>query len=342
MYVEPTCRQRDDLSVKANLARLNLPHPEAVFEMSFFREQPQPFYALAKELYPGHYRPTLSHTFVKLLAERNLLRMCFTQNIDTLERRAGVPEDKIIEAHGSFATQRCIECRKPFDSKMMRELVHSGKIPKCEDCGGLVKPDIVFFGESLPVAFGKAVPLLREADLLIVMGTSLTVHPFASLANRVNSDCPRVLINLERAGNIGSQIDDIVLLGQCDDIVRELCKELGWEEELTKEWEVTAASVLTDVEGLGEPGEIKHEKAEDVVDRLAVEISEALHINSQEGHEDKEGEIQIAETSDKAGVQGGNNGDNGESSTTPEQPHANLERLPEQKGTPRISCSPPI
>ncbi|KAH0585859.1 hypothetical protein H2248_007145 [Termitomyces sp. 'cryptogamus'] len=82
----------------SNLAKLKLPRPEAVFEINFFRHNPVPFYTLAAELYPDSFRPTPTHSFVKLLATHNLLHMCFSQNIDTLERRAGVSADKIVEA----------------------------------------------------------------------------------------------------------------------------------------------------------------------------------------------------------------------------------------------------
>lgn len=115
-------------------------------------------YTLASELYPGSFRPTPTHSFIKLLSTHDLLYMCFTQNIDTLERRAGVPSNKIIEAHGSFATQRCIDCHDPYPDEAIRECVLSPRaegekprIPICErkGCGGLVKPDIVFFGEGV-------------------------------------------------------------------------------------------------------------------------------------------------------------------------------------------------
>jgi len=112
-----------------------------------------PVYALAKELYPGKYRPTVSHAFVSLLADKNRLGMCFTQNIDTLERRAGVPAQKVVEAHGSFATQRCIDCDKEYDGAKMKKAVFDGAIPRCERCNGLVKPDIVFFGEAVRLHF---------------------------------------------------------------------------------------------------------------------------------------------------------------------------------------------
>ncbi len=108
-------------------------------------------YTLAQELYPGKFRPTITHSFIKLLATKSLLHTCFTQNIDTLERRAGIPAHKIIEAHGSFAKQRCIRCKIEFDDDMMKEHVLLGKVPKCETCGGYVKPDIVFFGEDVRI-----------------------------------------------------------------------------------------------------------------------------------------------------------------------------------------------
>lgn len=79
-----------------------------------------------------------------------------------------------------------------------------------------------------------------------MIGTSLSVQPFASLADMVGPSCPRVLINLERVGDFGSRSDDVVLLGKCDDIVRDICRELGWEAELDALWQATEASVLTE------------------------------------------------------------------------------------------------
>lgn len=99
---------------------------------------------------------------------------------------------------------------------------------------------------QLPENFIRAVPNLRKADLLIVMGTSLTVQPFASLAERVDESCPRVLINLDHVGSFGSRSDDVALLGKCDEVVKDLCKELGWEDELNKLWDETEASVVAD------------------------------------------------------------------------------------------------
>ena len=119
--------------------------------------EPALVYTLARELYPGNFRPTLTHTFVKLLADHALLDTCFTQNIDTLERQAGVPAHRIVEAHGSFADQHCIQCSRAFDGAKMKAAIEQAEIVRCGECGGLVKPDIVFFGESVS-DFGHSRP----------------------------------------------------------------------------------------------------------------------------------------------------------------------------------------
>ncbi|KAI7633997.1 NAD-dependent protein deacetylase, partial [Hortaea werneckii] len=163
-----------DTGLYANLARLNLPYAEAVFDIGYFRENPEPFYTLAHELYPGKYRPTITHSFIKLLQDKGMLLKLFTQNIDCLEREAGVSDDKIVEAHGSFARQSCIECGKSYPEDEIKKHIDSKEIPRCHSCKGLVKPEIVFFGEQLPAAFFQNRMLPSQADLCIVMGTSLT------------------------------------------------------------------------------------------------------------------------------------------------------------------------
>lgn len=259
----------------ANLARLNLPHAEAVFDISYFREKPEPFYVLARELYPGKFHPTISHAFIALLAKKDMLRMLFTQNIDCLERAAGVPADQIVEAHGSFATQRCIECKKEYPDGKMKEHVLAGEVPHCEGCDGLVKPDIVFFGEALPKAFGNNAYQANIADLVLVIGTSLSVYPFASLPGMVPKDKPRVLFNMERVGDIGTRPDDVLVLGKCDDGIRRLADELGWREELENLW--------VDIVGKKEVARQKaaskrlEEEVEDEVAKLAEGVESVLN-----------------------------------------------------------------
>jgi NAD-dependent deacetylase sirtuin 2 len=241
----------------SNLAKYDLPHPTAVFELDFFRSNPEPFYLLAAELYPGRYPPTPTHHFVKLLHDKGLLLRCFTQNIDSLEAAAGVPADKIVAAHGNFDSARCLSGHAACVSEVKKH-VDRGEVMRCarDDCDALVKPDIVFFGENLPERFGeKAHSDFPKCDLLVVAGTSLAVHPFAGLVNHPGEDVPRLLVNRERVGEadarvramaalvghtagLGFDFDsetnrrDALFLGDCDDGFRELARLLGWDAEL--------------------------------------------------------------------------------------------------------------
>jgi NAD-dependent histone deacetylase SIR2 len=276
----------------ANLARLNLPYAEAVFSIEYFRENPDPFYTLAHELYPGKYRPTITHSFIYLLHKKGLLLKHFTQNIDCLDREAGVPGDKVIEAHGSFATQRCIDCKTTYPDDKMREHVAEKKIPRCVrgECNGLVKPDIVFFGEALPTEFFMNRNLVTEADLVIVLGTSLTVQPFASLPSMAGAAVPRLLINLEQVGGLGSRPDDVLLLEDCDNGVRRLADALGWRDELEELWAYTgmrfgAEPPVTTANAEGGAERTADEKLQDEVDKLTKEIDETLKLNKD--HDDK-------------------------------------------------------
>ncbi|KAK2609158.1 Sir2 histone deacetylase Hst2 [Conoideocrella luteorostrata] len=275
-----------------NLARLNLPYAEAVFDISYFRQHPEPFYVLAQELYPGKFYPTVSHAFIALLARKGLLQMLFTQNIDCLERSAGVPAEKIIEAHGSFATQRCIECKTEFPDDEMKDHVFGGIVPHCNqpDCNGTVKPDIVFFGEDLPKAFGDNSYQTAMADVVLILGTSLTVYPFAGLPEMAQAKKPRVLFNMERVGNIGNRADDVIELGSCDEGIRKLADELGWRDELESSWREVVGDEEADrqLRSAKERGE----EIEDEVHKLTQGVESALKFDDSDS---EDGESAIPE-----------------------------------------------
>lgn len=258
----------------ANLARLNLPYAEAVFDISYFRQNPEPFYTLAHELYPGKFRPTITHSFIRLLHDKGLLLKLFTQNIDCLERAAGIPDNAIVEAHGSFARQSCIDCKKSYPDDDIREHVASKTIPRCYDCKGLVKPEIVFFGEALPSSFFDSRSLLYDADLVIILGSSLSVQPFASLPGLLPDGKPRVLINLGAAGGIGSRADDVLLMGDCDEEVRAIAKGCGWLDELEALWAKTELKTTTELA----QHKSKDEALEDEINKLTKEVDETLHL----------------------------------------------------------------
>jgi NAD-dependent deacetylase sirtuin 2 len=228
-----------------NLEEYGLPHAEAIFDLDFFRENPAPFYRLCKELWPGRYRPTPAHAFIRLLADKGKLRRCFTQNIDSLESTAGIPADRIVAAHGNFDSASTIppdHAPVPIDEvKVAAEGGPEAWASLNAKHGGLIKPDIVFFGENLPRRFFKLSSAdLPQCDLLLVLGTSLVVQPFASLVTQTAQGAPRVLINRERVGEGGWRgfdfdapgTTDLHFQGDCDDGVRELARLAGWGAEL--------------------------------------------------------------------------------------------------------------
>ncbi|RKO91243.1 DHS-like NAD/FAD-binding domain-containing protein [Blyttiomyces helicus] len=159
---------------------------------------------------PGKFSPTTCHYF--------LLRQ-YTQNIDTLERLAGIDPDLIIETHGSFATARCVGCptnpsraaphksssdgcRRTYPTSWMQPYIDASSVPRCESCTGLVKPDIVFFGEGLPARFHD-------------------------LAQRVFDKCDLLVV----IGDVQKLCRDAVFKGGCDEGVVKLAELLGWRQE---------------------------------------------------------------------------------------------------------------
>eukprot|EP00927_Polykrikos_kofoidii_P056188 TRINITY_DN50357_c0_g1_i1.p1 TRINITY_DN50357_c0_g1~~TRINITY_DN50357_c0_g1_i1.p1 ORF type:complete len:331 (+),score=40.66 TRINITY_DN50357_c0_g1_i1:87-995(+) len=221
-----------------NLQKYNLPFPEAIFELDFFRKNQQPFYTLCKELWPGNFKPTKAHFFLSLLHRKRMLRRCFTQNIDSLEALAGLPKELIVAAHGNFDSASCVGTGRKVPPEEVRQAMFDG-VSACKELnakyGGLVKPDIVFFGENLPKRFFTlSEEDFPQCDLLIVIGTSLQVHPFASLVGKVGATVPRLLINMERAGDFRfdePNMIDVFFQGDCDTGVQELVRLLGWEAE---------------------------------------------------------------------------------------------------------------
>ena len=234
----------------SSLAKYRLPAPECVFDIEFFRNDPRPFYDLARKLYPGKHRPTPTHFFVRLLHERGLLLRNWTQNIDMLERLAGIPEKAVVEAHGSFGGARCSGCGREGDPVMVRRRIEEKKEPQCRKCGGHLKPDITFFGEPLPQRVAQLSKTdFKRCDLLVVAGTSLAVQPVAGFIQKIPRSTPRLLCNRTVVGskemndNCDSLTDgflfgrpdnyrDVLQLGDCDDTVRRLAAMLGWTEDL--------------------------------------------------------------------------------------------------------------
>ncbi|KAJ8359899.1 hypothetical protein SKAU_G00164240 [Synaphobranchus kaupii] len=228
----PDFRSRDGIYARLAKDFPDLPDPQAMFDIEYFRRDPRPFFKFAKEIYPGQFQPSPCHKFISMLDKEGKLLRNYTQNIDTLEQVAGVR--RIIQCHGSFATASCLICKYKVDCEAIREDIFNQVglkvVPHCPRCPpdfplAIMKPDIVFFGENLPEQFHRAMKRDKdEVDLLIVIGSSLKVRPVALIPSSIPHDVPQILINREQLSHLNF---DVELLGDCDVIINELCHRLG-------------------------------------------------------------------------------------------------------------------
>ena len=150
---------------------------EYLLSSECFFKHPDLFYDYYKKNFNClKYEPNDTHRLLKLLEDKHKLKAIITQNIDGLHTKAG--SKTIYEVHGTIYKNHCLECQKEYDAKY---IFSSIGIPKCP-CGGIIKPDVVLYGESLPEeAFNNGLKAISKSDMLIVMGSSLTVYPASSM-----------------------------------------------------------------------------------------------------------------------------------------------------------------
>ncbi|KAG0024446.1 NAD-dependent histone deacetylase sir2 [Podila clonocystis] len=249
---------RSPNGIYSRLSEFELDEPQQMFDLEFFRERPEIFYSFAREIFPSNFTPSPSHYFIKLIEDQGRLLRNYTQNIDTLEQKAGI--QNVLQCHGSFATASCIRCGTQVKGDDIKDSIFKQEVAYCKSCKtpspppkakskskkrysssdedeseeededrlkGLMKPDIVFFGEKLPNAFDKSLKEDREqVDLLIVMGSSLKVAPVSDIMHSLPNSVPQILINRTPITHMDF---DVQLLGDCDIIVAELCRMVGWE-----------------------------------------------------------------------------------------------------------------
>ena len=207
-------------------------HAEEVFHIENYQCDPIPFYTLCTDMFDLDFRkiePTSTHYFIKRLSERGKLLRCYSQNIDGLEKKAGLREvDELIQCHGNLDSIECSECQARSGvnadnwSMHVKEFVQlnikdPSRIPsnlKCEKCGGFLKPSVVMFGEQLPPDFFRRIQNdIRRCDLVLIIGTSLTVFPFASIPQLVHPNVPQYVIS--RGVKSGHKYID----ADCDEIL---------------------------------------------------------------------------------------------------------------------------
>jgi NAD-dependent deacetylase len=173
------------------------PDSARMFDLDLFMKDPAFFYAKAGELvYSLHTcRPSLVHTALSKMEKVGFIQSVVTQNIDMLHQKAG--SKRVLELHGSPEVHTCMGCRKRFSYKQVSLKAEIGLPFYCTECGEPVKPDITFFGEALPEkVFSQAQEDILSSDLLLVLGTSLTVYPSAALPDiAYRNGCKVVVVN---------------------------------------------------------------------------------------------------------------------------------------------------
>lgn len=189
--------------------------PETILSIDFFEENPEEYYRFhCEKLVIDGVEPNITHLKLAELEKRGVLSAVVTQNIDGLHQRAG--SKTVLELHGSILRAYCSRCRKPYNAD---EINHGTGVPRCS-CGGVVRPDIVMYGEALDQdILQRSIRFIRNADMLIVGGTSLNVYPAAGLINYYRGN-RLVLIN--RSATPYDEYANLVIHAKLGEVFREL------------------------------------------------------------------------------------------------------------------------
>ena len=214
--------------------KYNLSSPEEFFLKQTFLEKPQYFYEFTKLFDLSKINSTITHKFMKFFVDKNIVKYIYTQNIDGLEIKAKIPNDKLIFAHGNFYNGHCAKCNKEIDIQKINEGIEKGEIYYCPECKGPCKPNVVFYGESLPQRFFEKLQECKDVDLIIIMGTSLKVQPFASIPYLTNPKADILVINMENVGGYDFHrlySNSLIIEGKTDESVIKLLNDCNMIDE---------------------------------------------------------------------------------------------------------------
>ena len=169
--------------------------PETILSHTFFMRKPEEFFRFYRnKMIFKDAEPNKAHLALAKLEAQGKLKAVITQNIDGLHQKAGNKE--VLELHGSVLRNRCMQCHQFFS---LEDILARDGVPHC-DCGGIIKPEVVLYEEGLDsYLLEKAVSYIRNADMLIIGGTSLAVYPAAGLIDYYQGD-RLVLINRDSTG----------------------------------------------------------------------------------------------------------------------------------------------
>lgn len=186
--------------------------PMVVASIGGFRRDPQAFYDWLRPLLRQmtEAEPNPAHRTLAALEQAGRLRALITQNIDGLHQRAG--SQRVLELHGHLRTATCMRCcRRTPTEPLIGDLLASRDVPRCRDCGGVLKPDVILYGEMLPIDILQGAEAEAMAcDVMLVVGSSLTVTP-ASLLPEAALRCGAHLLIVNRGGTDLDSAAEVVL-----------------------------------------------------------------------------------------------------------------------------------
>lgn len=186
--------------------------PMEVASLSSFRYHPEKFFAWLRNLVVQivQAEPNPAHTSLARLEEAGKVQAIITQNIDGLHQRAG--SKNVLEVHGTMRTLTCIYCYRKYDSSgFIEPYLENGEIPRCQNCGNILKPDVVLFEEQLPFkTWQKAQEQVNQCDLMIVCGSSLEVVPVAGLPTQALDHGSSLIIVNETPTYVDEQAEVLI------------------------------------------------------------------------------------------------------------------------------------
>ena len=190
--------------------------PETILSHSFYRSHPEEFFRFYrnKMLFPKA-QPNAAHKKLAELERAGKVRAVITQNIDGLHQAAGSKE--VLELHGSVHRNYCTKCKKFFP---LSYIVESKGIPTCDECGAIIKPDVVLYEEGLDQSIlTRSINHIAKADMLIIGGTSLAVYPAAGLIDYFHG---KYLVVINMASTPRDSYADIVINGKIGEILSQI------------------------------------------------------------------------------------------------------------------------
>lgn len=192
-----------------------------VFSIDTFLKNPGVFYEYARDYIElkEKIKPTFTHYYLSELENSSKLKHILTQNIDGLHQKAG--SKKVVELHGGYSKSYCISCLKEYNYVELKEKIKKESVPRCESCKGLIKPDIIFFGENVR-CFEQAKQLVSQSDVFLVIGSSMLVYPVAFLPGIAKGGI--IIVNKGGAGSTNPQA--LLISSDIDEFFKNISKYL--------------------------------------------------------------------------------------------------------------------